>query len=101
MNIAAEVDRGKLAELCRRYHVRQLSVFGSAVRNELRPESDIDFLIEFAPESRPGMVEFYQLEQELSALYGGRRVDLVNPRYLNHRIRERVLAEAELQFAEG
>ena len=47
------------------------------------------------------MIEFHQLEQELSLLCGGRRVDLVNPKYLNHRIRDRVLAEAELQFAEG
>jgi predicted nucleotidyltransferase len=100
MNVAADVDPEKLAELCRRYHVRALSVFGSAARNELRPESDIDFLIEFDPAHRPGLVGYYQLEQELSALYGGRRVDLVNPRYLNHRIRERVLAEAQPQFAE-
>jgi predicted nucleotidyltransferase len=57
------------------------------VRNELRPESDIDFLIEFDPTRRPGMVELHQLEQELSALFGGRRVDPVNPKYLNHRIR--------------
>jgi len=58
MSVAVEVDRERLAELCRRYHVRQLSLFGSAVRNELRPESDIDFLIEFDPEHHPGMVEF-------------------------------------------
>jgi hypothetical protein len=100
MNVAIEIDRAQLAGLCRRYHVQRLSLFGSAVRNELQPESDIDFLIEFDPAHRPGMVEFHRLEQEISELYGGRRVDLVNPKYLNHRIRERVLAEAELQFAE-
>ena len=101
MRAAIEVDTAKLAELCRRYHVRRLSLFGSAVRNELGPESDLDFLIEFDPAGRPGIVDFYELEQELSNLYGGRRVDLVNPKYLNRRIKDRVLAEAELQFAEG
>lgn len=100
MSAAIEVDREKLAELCRRYRVRQLSLFGSAVHDELRPESDIDFLIEFDPQHRPGLVEFHRLEMELSGLYGGRRVDLVNPKYLNRRIRDRVLAEAQLQFAE-
>jgi hypothetical protein len=76
-------------------------MFGSAVRGELKPDSDIDLLVEFDPDRRPGLVGMYEFEQELSTLFGGRRVDLVNPKYLNRRIRDRVLAEAEVQFAEG
>jgi len=94
-------DRENLKEICRKYHVCTLALFGSAVRGDLRPDSDVDVLVEFEPDHRPGMVGLHELEQELSKLYGGRRIDLVNPKYLNHRIRDRVLAEAEVQFAQG
>ncbi|MDP2998602.1 MAG: nucleotidyltransferase domain-containing protein [Bryobacterales bacterium] len=77
------------------------SVWGSAVRGELKPDSDVDLLVEFDPDRRPGLVGMHELEQELSTLFGGRRVDLVNRKYLNRRICDRVLAEAEVQFAEG
>ena len=68
---------------------------------ELKPDSDVDLLVEFNPESQPGLVGIYELEQELSALFGGRRTDIVNPKYLNRHIRDRVLAEAEVRFEEG
>jgi uncharacterized protein len=100
MSAAIQLEQGRLAEFCRRHHIRKLALFGSAVRNDLRPDSDLDFLVEFDPARRPGMIELHEIEQELSALCGGRRVDLVNPKYLNHRIRDQVLAEAEVQFAE-
>ena len=92
---------GNLAVVCRKYGVRSLAMFGSAVRGELKPDSDVDLLVEFDPDRRPGLVGMYELEQELSVLFGGRRVDLVNRKYLNRRIRDRVLAEAGVQFAEG
>jgi uncharacterized protein len=100
MSAAIQVEPAQLAEFCRRHHIRKLALFGSAVRNDFRSDSDLDFLVEFDPERRPGMVELYEIERQLSALYGGRRVDLVNPKYLNRRIRDRVLAEAEVQFCE-
>ncbi len=90
-----------LADVCRKYGVRSLAMFGSAVRGELKPDSDVDLLVEFDPDRRPGLVGMHELEQELSSLFGGRRVDLVNRKYLNRRIRDRVLAEAKVQFAEG
>ncbi len=94
-------DRQTLSSFCRRHHIRRLALFGSAARGELRPESDIDLLVEFDPLHRPGMIAIHEVEIELSQLFGGRRIDLVNPKYLNPRIRERVLSEAEVQFAEG
>jgi predicted nucleotidyltransferase len=93
-----EVDRRKLEQLCRRHHVRRLSLFGSVLREDFGPESDIDVLVEFEAGHTPGL-SFIQIERELSALFGGRAVDLVTPRFLNHRIRDRVLAEAEIQYA--
>jgi len=92
---------GNLAAVCRKYGVRSLAMFGSAVRGELKPDSDVDLLVEFDPDRRPGLAGMHEFEQELSTLFGGRRVDQVNPKYLNRRIRDRVLAEAEVQFAEG
>src|SRR6266849_1645063 len=100
MDAASQVSPAQLSEFCRRHHIRKLSLFGSAVGDDFRPDSDLDFLVEFHPDHRPRMVELHEIEQQLSGLYGGRRVDLVNPKYLNHRIRDRVLAEAEVQFAE-
>ena len=94
-------DMRELESVCRRYGVRRLSLFGSAVRGELGPDSDVDFLVEYDPSKRPRMVEMQELEDRLSALYGGRKVDLVNPKYLNPRLKERILAEAQLQYGEG
>jgi len=97
--IQPEAER--LAEFCRRRHVRRLSVCGSVLRADFRPDSDVDVLIEFDPDRRPGMVGLQEVEEELSELYGGHRIDLLNPKYLNRRIRERLLREAEVLFAEG
>ena len=95
------MDRERLAAVCREYHIRKLAVFGSALRDDFRPESDVDVLVEFELGSRPGMLGLHELEQQLSAVFGGHKIDMVNPRYINRRIRDRVLNEAEVQFAEG
>lgn len=94
-------DRDALESFCRRHHIRRLSLFGSAVRGELRPDSDIDFLVEYDPAHRPGLTGLQQIQDELSELCGGRNIDLLNPRYLNPRLKERILSEAQLQYAEG
>ena len=94
------VDNAKLSEFCRRRHIRKLSFFGSVLREEFRPDSDVDVLVEFAPGRTPGL-EIVDIEEELSGLLGGHKVDLVNPKYLNRRLKDRVLADAEVQYAEG
>jgi uncharacterized protein len=94
------IDRKKLAEFCRRHHIRKLALFGSVLREDFRADSDIDVLVEFEPGHVPGF-GFVRIQRELSELLGGRRVDLVTPKFLNDRIRDRVLADAELQYAEG
>lgn len=89
----------ELAAFCRRNHIRKLAFFGSVLRDDFCPESDIDVLIEFAPGHTPGL-DIVDIEEEFSALLGGRKVDIVNPKYLNRRLKRRVLASAEVQYAE-
>jgi uncharacterized protein len=90
-------SRGDLAEFCRRHHVQRLSLFGSVLRDDFRPDSDVDVLIEFEPGHTPGW-EIVDIADELSNVFGGRRVDLVNPRYLIPQLRDRVLASAVVQY---
>ena len=93
-----EVPRERLAELCKHHRIRRLALFGSVLRDDFSPDSDIDVLVEFEPGHTPGLA-FIRMERELSTLFQGRPVDLVTPRFLNHRIRDRVLAEAQTQYA--
>jgi len=92
------VDGASLAEVCRRYGVKELSLFGSAVRGEMRPESDIDIMVEFEPGARVGLIKFESLVEELAAL-SGRRVDLVTKRGLKPWIRSEVLKDARVIYA--
>ena len=83
-----------LAELCSRRHITKLALFGSVLRPDFRPDSDVDVLVEFEPGQTPGLA-FFDIEAELSQLLG-RRVDLNTPQFLSPRIRARVQAEAEV-----
>ena len=88
----------ELTEICRRYEVRELAVFGSAVRGEMRPDSDVDFLVDFLPGAQVGLIELSALKRELSRL-AGRRVDLAVKPALKPLIRPAVLAEAHILYA--
>ena len=94
------VPKDQLAEFCRRNHILKLALFGSILREDFRPDSDIDVLVEFEPGHVPGF-GFIRLQDELSNLFGGRTVDLVTPKFLNHRIRDEVLRSAEVQYTAG
>lgn len=94
------LDRKQIAEFCRRHHIRKLSLFGSVLREDFRPDSDVDVLVEFEPGHRVGL-RIIDMEEELSKMLGGRRVDIVSEKYLNRRLRNRVLASAEVEYAEG
>lgn len=95
------VSKDELAEFCRRRHIRRMSFFGSVLREDFGPESDVDVLVEFEPGHVPGFIRLFEMEQEFSALIGGAKPDFVPFKSLNHRIQNRVLAEAEVQYAEG
>lgn len=86
-----------IAGLCRHYHVKELSIFGSAVRGELRPDSDIDLLVEFEPHTRLGL-RFFVLEEELTRLFH-RRVDLGEKSSLKPHVRPQALREAQVIYA--
>lgn len=90
--VLESIDHDRLAELCRRHGISRLALFGSAVRGELGPNSDIDVLVEFVPGQRVGL-RFITVQEELQALLG-RKVDLNTPAFLSPYFRDRVEAEA-------
>jgi hypothetical protein len=101
MTSRPDISKQRIAEFCREHHIVKLSFFGSVLRDDFRADSDIDVLVEFHPEHIPGFIRLHQIEEELSALLGGHKIDMVTPKFLNRWIRERVLSEAEVQYAEG
>jgi hypothetical protein len=95
------VDRRCLEEFCQKHYIQRLALFGSALRDDFGPESDVDILVEFAPSHTPGLFGIARLERELSTLFGGRKIDLRTPEDLSRYFREDVLREAEGQYMEG
>jgi predicted nucleotidyltransferase len=90
------IDEEKLADFCRRHHIRRLALFGSILRDDFGPESDVDVLVEFEQGHVPGLA-FFSLEEELSRLLG-RKVDLNTPGFLSPYFRDAVLSEAEALY---
>lgn len=101
MRARISVEPHAISDFCRRHHVRRFWFFGSVLRDDFGPDSDVDVMVEFEPDHIPGFIRLHGIEEELSAMLGGRKVDLVTPKFLNHRIRDRVLAEAEVQYGQG
>ncbi len=100
MRVAAGVELpvAEIGDICRRYQVKELAVFGSAARGELHADSDIDLLVEFLPDAHVSLLQHFAAERELSELLG-RRVELVSKRALRHALREEVLSQARLIYA--
>jgi len=92
------IPKEAIAAFCRRHHIRRLSLFGSVLRDDFSDDSDIDVLVEFEPGCTPGF-GFITIQDELSELLG-RDVDLNTPQCLSRYFRDRVIAEAEVQYAE-
>lgn len=95
-----DIPKDLIEEFCRKHHIRKLSIFGSYLRDDFGPESDIDFLVEFEPEHIPGLIKFAGMEIELSEILG-RKVDLRTAQDLSRYFRDEVVAQAEVQYAEG
>ncbi len=91
-----QFPREPLSDICRRYGIVRLALFGSALTDDFGPESDVDVLVEFAPGRTPGL-GFVALQEELSAMLG-REVDLQTYRSLSRYFRDRVLQEAEILY---
>lgn len=91
-----EIDTGRIAAFCSERGIRSLRLFGSILRDDFGPDSDIDVLVEFAPDRVPGLA-FFQIQEELAALLG-RKVDLHTPGFLSPYFRQQVLDEAEVLY---
>jgi len=91
-----DIPKDEIAEFCRRNRIRRLALFGSVLRDDFTPQSDVDVLIEFEPDARVGL-RFFALEEELVGILG-RKVGLNTPGFLSDYFRDDVLAEAETQY---
>lgn len=98
MGTRLPIDADVLAEVCRRHHIRKLSLFGSQLKGTARPDSDIDLLVEFEPGARISYLDMAEIEIELSELMGGRKIDLRTPAELSRYFRDQVLREAKEQY---
>ena len=95
MNIAS-AQRSRIADICRRYRVRKMSMFGSAAMGQERPESDVDLLVEFIPGEAPSGFALVDMQDELSAAFDGRKIDLAFPSILRNAYRRKAI-EAQLR----
>ena len=91
----------EIRAFCQKHHIRRLALFGSMLRDDFGPSSDVDLLVEFEPGRVPGLLRLAAMERELSAMIGGRRVDIRTPRDLSRYFRDDVIAEAVVQYAQG
>lgn len=98
MTTKVPIDRKSIAAFCRRHRIRKLALFGSVLRDDFGPASDVDVLVEFEPEQSPGMLALATMEMELSDLLG-RTVDLRTPQDLSPWFRDDVLGSAEVLYA--
>jgi uncharacterized protein len=99
MSLGVRFDRQKIAELCRRYGVAELALFGSVLRDDFRADSDVDVLVSFGPEAHPSLLELVELREDLKDLFG-REVDLVERAGLRNPFRRRaILSTVEVVYA--
>ncbi len=96
-NCRFPANKEEIASFCRKHHIRKLSFFGSVLRGDFGPESDIDVLVEFDSDARVGLIRLAGLELELSEMLG-RKVDLNTPDFLSPYFRDKILTEVETQY---
>ena len=92
-----DIPKERIAEFCRRNRIRRLALFGSVLRDDFGPDSDVDVLVEFEPGTRVGLLRLAGMEIELGEMLG-HKVDLNTPGFLSKYYRDEVLAEAEVQY---
>ncbi|MFZ5859451.1 MAG: nucleotidyltransferase family protein [Spirochaetota bacterium] len=100
-HIHITIPKEQIAEFCQQHHISKLALFGSALRKDFGPESDIDLLVEFEQGHTPGLFGIARMERELSVILGGRKVDLRTPEDLSRYFRDEVLHDAEVQYVQG
>lgn len=104
MTVGVRIPQEKLADFCRRWRIRELSLFGSVLRSDFGPDSDIDVMVSFSPDAAWTLLEHIRMEEELKELLG-REVEVVSKRAVersrNHLRREQILKTAQTIYAEG
>lgn len=96
-SLEQKISKDKLLDFCKRNHISKLSVFGSAIRDQLGPDSDIDLLVEFEKDQTPGLFSIVRMEMELTEILG-RKVDLRTPEDLSRYFRDEVVKNARIQY---
>jgi predicted nucleotidyltransferase len=96
-SIEQKISKENLVGFCKKNHIRKLSVFGSAIRGELQPDSDVDLLVEFEQDHTPGLFSIIKMEMELAEMLG-RKVDLRTPEDLSQYFRDEVMQNAKVQY---
>jgi len=99
-NPKIHIPKAEIADFCRRNHIRRLALFGSVLRDDFGPDSDIDVLVEFEPEARVGLITLAGMELELSEILG-RKVEMHTRKGLNPRFRDEVSSVAEVQYEQA
>jgi hypothetical protein len=99
MSLAIDIDREKIAEFCRKRQIRRLALFGSVLRDDFRPDSDVDVLVEFEEGHVPGLIRLGAMAQELSEILSAAKVDLRTAEDLSELFRDEVMAQAQVQYA--
>jgi predicted nucleotidyltransferase len=97
VSVGIDLPLEKIREICRRHHVRELSIFGSALRDDFRPDSDVDLLVDFEPDARIGFIELGVLERELAGALG-RKIDLGTKGSVRPELRDEILGSARVVY---
>ncbi|MBA7707695.1 hypothetical protein ES703_116571 [subsurface metagenome] len=98
MNKNIVIAEEKIREFCERHYIRRLAIFGSALRDDFGPDSDVDVLVDFVPGHTPSFFKLFEMEEELSGLLGGHKADMRTPEDLSRYFRDKVVATAQVQY---
>ncbi len=98
MNGKLIIDKDEIREFCERHYIRRLAIFVSALRDDFGPDSDVDVLVDFMPGHTPGFFKLFEMEEELSGLLGGHKIDIRTPEDLSRYFRDKVVATAQVQY---
>ncbi len=97
-DLADYISKVKINEFCQRNHIIKLAIYGSALRDDFKSDSDIDILVEFEAKHIPGLMDIAGMEVELTEMVG-RKVDLRTPGELSRYFRDDVLSKARIEYA--
>ncbi len=93
------IPQKQIKRYCQRYHIKKLALFGSFLREDFGSDSDIDILVEFEKGHTPGFFDLHRMQEQLSTLFNGRKIDLRTPADLSRYFREKVVSNAEVLYA--